>query len=165
MEGRAGSTGTFQVWLLWYGWDPNSCFIPLPAHWWRIIRRRLALSSDFSAPSVQTAICPSVRIYAAEKRRRRDMGRAQFLFVPLHWFDFQFHSPTKFPIRNNWISIPLLKTGTVFALKFWRDASRRRNCCNVAGQRTWVRLCKQITEHVNVFTNEFSFCPIYIFFL
>lgn len=103
----------FQVWFLRCHWDPNSCFIPLPVHWWRIIHPRLTSSSDLSAPSVQTAIYRSVRIYAAEERRRRDMGRGEISFVPLHRLDFQFNSPTKFPICNNWISIRVLKTGII----------------------------------------------------
>lgn len=99
VKGRAGRTGTFKCDCC--GMDETQTVVlsPLPVQWWRIIRRRLALSSDWSAPSVQTAICPSVRIYAAEKRRRRDMGRGEIFVrsVTLTWFSIPFTDQVSHP--------------------------------------------------------------------
>jgi hypothetical protein len=92
VKGRAGCTGNFKCDCCGMDETQTVVLFPLPVQWWRIIRRRLALSSDWSAPSVQTAICPSVRIYAAEKRRRRDMGRGEIFVrsVTLTWFSIPF---------------------------------------------------------------------------
>jgi hypothetical protein len=107
---RRGGGREFQVWFLWYGWDPNSCFTPLPVHWWRIIRRRLTLSSDSGAPSVPTQNCCANLLWECMQLKIEETeGGGEILFLPLHRLGFQFNSPTKFLICNNWISVLVLK--------------------------------------------------------
>ena len=158
------------MWLLWYGWDPNSCFIPLPVHWWRIIQRRLALSSDLSAPSVQTAICPSVRIYAAEKRRRRDIGRKGGNFRSFRYTDLIFnsiHRPS-FPSVTIEYQYPYGKQEW-FCCTVLRDASRRHDVDQHIYIHTQIRtwgshlFCNSACKSLN--THLFSFYRLFYFLL
>jgi hypothetical protein len=119
VKGRVGIRGLSSVivvvWMrpkqLFY---PPSCSLMTynPTKTRIIVRFERAISSNSDL-----SFCENLCSWKEKKKRHRKEG-GKFSFVPLHWLDFQFYSPTKFPIRNNWISIPVRKTGMVLLYGF-----------------------------------------------